>query len=550
MNENAISFIVDHLWQSTVFAFFAALLIIAFRKAPPWSRHFIAWAALLKFFVPIAAINQAIDFSSLSTEPASANVSDSTILIKAVSLGLDIDYWTSQFSEANATPKKTAAFPWATTSITLWISTALCAATFRWIRHWRRRQAIDRNAIPADETWTNLTREIANGRKFPRLAIDTSNQLNAGLFGIFRSVIVIPRKMDTEFDSQDREVFLRHELSHAFKRDNLWLFAQKCIRDVFWFHPLVCWLDRQISWEREMMRDEEVIHETKNTKSYLNCLMKASKLDLPRESSASLALNGSPFARRVKAIANNNFNRWSRLASATLSIVCACLLTVLLSVSVTQLQAQETGRKTDGQINEVLEESLQNARQKLAEGNIKLQPKLSDSEQPIFKELMALLKTDKDAAKKLLLENTNDNSSGAFNFMLGSIYGERDEKEKAREQFEIAIEKFPNFLRAIRNSGIMAVQQQDFETGKKRLVRAYELQEKPDSTTCGLIGLCYVNLGEYATAEYYYRQAVDLDPNVRDWQLGLVKSLLNQNKYEQAIPIMEGIKVANNKPRF
>src|SRR5690606_20537118 len=36
-----------------------------------------------------------------------------------------------------------------------------------------------------------------------------------------------------------------------------------------------------------------------------------------------------------------------------------------------------------------------------------------------------------------------------------------------------------------------------------------------------------------------YREAIILDPTVKDWQLGLAKSLLQQRKYQEGIAVLE-----------
>lgn len=138
----------------------------------------------------------------------------------------------------------------------------------------------------------------------------------------------------------------------------------------------------------------------------------------------------------------------------------------------------------------------------------------------------------------------SEDSTGGLYFLAASLLAENNDVEGALKYFRTAIEKFPNFKRALRNAAILEVQRQNWTESKKWFLRAYALMEQPDTTTCGLLALCYLNLEEYATAEYYYRQAMEIDPKIRDWKLGLAKSLLNQSKYEEAIPIMESAKVA------
>lgn len=172
--------------------------------------------------------------------------------------------------------------------------------------------------------------------------------------------------------------------------------------------------------------------------------------------------------------------------------------------------------------------------------NTKTEPKLTEEEQEVFRELLELLTTDKAAALQLLLTNITAESSGAMDFMVGSLYAERGDIEKAMEYFIAAVDKYPNFLRARRNLAIMLVQNAKFDEAIPHFVKAIDLGSR-DTTTFGLLGLCYVSGSKFISAETAYREAIMLDSTVKDWQLGLAKSLLNQKKYEEAIAVLEEI---------
>ncbi|MCH2614174.1 MAG: tetratricopeptide repeat protein [Opitutales bacterium] len=167
-------------------------------------------------------------------------------------------------------------------------------------------------------------------------------------------------------------------------------------------------------------------------------------------------------------------------------------------------------------------------------------PKLTETESEVFREILEVMKTDKDAALQMLKANITPDSSGSLEFIIGSLYGEKGDNESAMEWFLWAIGKYPNFLRAQRNLAIMMVQSGEFEKAKKHFVKAIDLGSR-DSTTFGLLGLCYVNGGQFISAETAYREAIVLDANVKDWQLGLAKALLNQKKYQESIAVLEEI---------
>ncbi len=172
--------------------------------------------------------------------------------------------------------------------------------------------------------------------------------------------------------------------------------------------------------------------------------------------------------------------------------------------------------------------------------NVKTEPKLNETEQEVFREIITVMETDRDAALQMLLSNITENSSGALEFIIGSVYGEKGDIDNAMSFFKKAVEKYPAFLRAHRNLAIMMVQKAQFDEAIEHFVKAIDLGAR-DSTVFGLLGLCYVNGNKFISAETAYREAIVLDATVKDWQLGLAKSLLSQKKYQEAIAVLEEI---------
>ncbi|MDQ8205407.1 tetratricopeptide repeat protein [Pelagicoccus sp. SDUM812003] len=169
------------------------------------------------------------------------------------------------------------------------------------------------------------------------------------------------------------------------------------------------------------------------------------------------------------------------------------------------------------------------------------EPDLTEEEQIAVKQVLDMLKADpqgsKDAALAAILKVITPDSSAALDFIAGNFYAEKGDLKTAIKYYDQAAKKFPSFLRAIRNAAIMRVQQGQYSAALKGLTRAIELGAK-DTTTMGLLGLCYVNTEQYFSAETAYREAIVLDPTVKDWQLGLAKSLLQQAKYKESIAVL------------
>ena len=338
-----ISELLIHLYESTLFGLVALVLILLFRKGSSWSRHFIAWVALLKFLIPLSWFKGLFPYSIEWTSLLSSKAQPTADVLPPLTLDvlvLDLGQ-----------PDASQVFPWATLLFLAWSSGFLILFTRRSLQYLRCKRSIATTSHPAHEEWNKLAQFILGTQhSLPKIVISSDDKLHAGVFGLVNTTIVIPEEMDRAFDPSDREAFLRHELQHVIKKDNLWLFLQKCIRDLLWFHPLAYWLDRQISSEREMMRDEEVLQKTKNITSYINCLMKASKIELPTSYATSVGLKGSPFARRVKAIAGYKTNLLRKIISGTASICAVAAMVTLFIVSANPVQATDD-EDTDEQLS-------------------------------------------------------------------------------------------------------------------------------------------------------------------------------------------------------
>ena len=337
--------LIIHLWESTLFATVACVLIILFRKGSSWSRHLIAWVAFLKFLIPFSLFQGLFPYSyswgnlwNLGIFNGEQAVNEEVPLVNLEMVLFDI-------------PDAVAAsdFPWTEILIFAWLSGFLFLFTQRWTQYIRCKKRITNTSSPADAGWHNLARIILGPHEntLPNIVISVDEQLHAGVFGLVNTTIVIPEKMDKAFDPNDREAFLRHELQHVLKKDNLWLFIQKCIRDLLWFHPLAYWLDRQISSEREIMRDEEVLQQTNNIKSYINCLMKASNIELPTSYTTSVGLKGSPFARRLRAIATYKSSLLKKLISGIASVLAVTAMAALFLLSTNPVIANDDDNESE-----------------------------------------------------------------------------------------------------------------------------------------------------------------------------------------------------------
>ena len=168
------------------------------------------------------------------------------------------------------------------------------------------------------------------------------------------------------------------------------------------------------------------------------------------------------------------------------------------------------------------------------------EPDIRPTEREILKEVIDLMKVDPKAAAAMLAQRKPADASAAIDFVLANLQFQNGDTAGAIANYDSALAKFPDFRRAHKNLGLLRVQAGDFKGGVKHLSRAIELGER-DGRAYGLIGYCYVNLENFVAAEAAYRNAILQQPDARDWQLGLARSLVAMQKNEEAVALFGSI---------
>ncbi|MBN1586365.1 MAG: tetratricopeptide repeat protein [Candidatus Omnitrophica bacterium] len=166
-----------------------------------------------------------------------------------------------------------------------------------------------------------------------------------------------------------------------------------------------------------------------------------------------------------------------------------------------------------------------------------IEPLVTTSERDQMQEVLELISSDKlDEAARVLEKNRGEAVSAVYDFTLANLYFRQEKLEQSAEAYEVAVDKYPKFLRAWRNLGLIYVRQNEFEKALPALTRVVELGGG-DALTYGLLGFAHSSVGNYLSAETAYRMAVLVDPETMDWKMGLARSLFKQESYSQAVAL-------------
>ena len=313
----------NHLWQSTSFVLVIASLTFVLRKNYARTRYWLWLTASMKFLVPFSLlVILGSDFTWLhhpsSQRTGGANAGSYLLLEEMV----------QPFT--SAVPQSTASGitrrPFMATRIaaflgpipllpailaTVWLSGFLVVFG-RWTRRWLRIRTAVRTAMPVSEG-----REVQALRRMEDLGglrrrIEFRSlpaSMEPGIFGLFQPVLLWPQAITTRLEDAHLEAVLAHEVCHVRGRDNLTAGIHMVVEAIFWFHPLVWWLETRLVEEREHACDEKVLQMCGERGIYAESILRVCKFCVESPLACVSGVSGSDLKRRIIRIMTEQVTR-------------------------------------------------------------------------------------------------------------------------------------------------------------------------------------------------------------------------------------------------
>ena len=306
--------IANHLWQSTVFGVVCWLLTLALRKNRAAVRYWIWLAASLKFLVPFALLVSA--GSRVDLRPASA-VSRSRVPVVVTQLHEPFVVTDERAPRSPVLPRTLAL---------LWMAGALVGVIF-WARCIRDMRKLARAARP-------LPLDL------PIPVMVSPERLEPGVFGILKPVLILPEGITGRLTAAQMDAIVAHELCHARRRDNLTGAIHMVVEILFWFHPLVWWIRRQLVAERERACDEAAVSATADPEVYAEGILTVCRFYLESPTVCVSGVTGAELKTRIAEILTRRAGmrlsvaRWMLLSAAAL-----VALAIPLAIGVLHAQA-------------------------------------------------------------------------------------------------------------------------------------------------------------------------------------------------------------------
>lgn len=341
--------LANHLWQATLFSLLALAAAVSLRRAPARARYFAWLVALLKFALPsfflfFLASQAGLDLSSVSlrdARPESGAINVSPLLSPVTSPAPFVRAEEPEASESAASvaatsETKSAAGGFSLTGVAFCLWLAGCALlALSWLRKSYALAASIRKGREVDtgreaDALRRVKSAFGVGREV-RLVVTTAVS-EPGVWGVLRPVVVLPDGVAERLDDAELETVFMHELAHVKRWDNLAGNFQRSLCCLFWFHPVVWFINRQLLAEREQACDDMVVRRGGSSEVYANGIAKVCRYCLGREDVGLSKVTGSDLKRRVERIITRTAGKRMSLTHAlVLSLLTAAALTLSIA---------------------------------------------------------------------------------------------------------------------------------------------------------------------------------------------------------------------------
>jgi len=301
--------VTNHLWQSTLFVAFVWLVTLALWRHDARLRYWLWTSASLKFFLPLSWLISLGALVEWRTAPAIAQPAATFVMQEILAPPLLYD-------AVPQVPQNGHVGQWIVLGV--WLAGTV-VVFFWWHRQWRPLRSALRRATPLllDPAFAKATATV----------MSSPSTFEPGVVGILRPVLLMPEGLVVRLTRPQLDAILAHERAHVEARDNLFAMVHMAVEAIFWFHPLVWWIERRMIDERERACDEAVIRAGKRPTDYAEGILAVCRWSHESPVMCVAGVSGSDLRIRIETILSNRLGR--RLHMTGRLLLAAAVLIVI-----------------------------------------------------------------------------------------------------------------------------------------------------------------------------------------------------------------------------
>ncbi|TAM61840.1 MAG: TonB family protein [Rhodanobacter sp.] len=233
-----------------------------------------------------------------------------------------------------------ALLPWL---VLAWLSGVLLLSVRAW-RQWLKLKVLV-NMAESMPTWQGRVADMAKRFGVRRQVTVLCSKVIAtpALIDWWRPVILLPMAVACGFPVQQIELILAHELAHLRRWDPLANLFQVVVETLYFYHPVVHWISRDVRDEREICCDEMALSAGGGSRrDFAQALTELGELR-ERHGSLLLAASGGVLLDRVQHLVRpvHETERLRMTARSVAALLAVALVVVTLRLEWRQGQLQQ-----------------------------------------------------------------------------------------------------------------------------------------------------------------------------------------------------------------
>ena len=308
-----VTAILNHLWQSTLFAIAVWLITRLMQNHRAALRHRLWVAASAKFLIPFSLLTEVEARVAWHTNAVALPLSVSRV-VEAV----QGPFAGSDPLLPSITAVQSPHSDWIASALAGVWAIGFMASLIWWFIQWRRVRRTLRSAK-------------ALQLDLPIRVLSCPETLEPGVFGVFRPVLLLPVGIAERLSPLQMKGIIVHELCHVRRRDNMTAAVHMFVEALFWFHPLVWWIKARMLDEQERACDEEVLGAGVDPQAYAESILRICEFYMAPPLICISRVTGPDLKRRIADIMNNRARRRLSLGRTILITVLAMAVLAILA---------------------------------------------------------------------------------------------------------------------------------------------------------------------------------------------------------------------------